>query len=44
MCVTPIGDAYTLKEYEAMAKDAGFTRTELKPPTIGLDRLVVAYK
>ena len=44
LATTPTGDAYTLKEYEAMTKDAGFLRTELTLPTIGLDRLIVAYK
>jgi 2-polyprenyl-3-methyl-5-hydroxy-6-metoxy-1,4-benzoquinol methylase len=44
LTTTPTGDAYTLKEYEAMAKDAGFARTELTAPIIGLDRLIVAYK
>ncbi|HWZ99581.1 MAG TPA: class I SAM-dependent methyltransferase [Candidatus Dormibacteraeota bacterium] len=44
LTTTPTGDAYTLKEYEAMAKDAGFARTELTAPTIGLDRLIIAYK
>jgi len=44
LATTPTGDAYTLKEYEAMSRDAGFARTELTPPTIGLDRLIVAYK
>jgi len=27
-----------------MSKDAGFARTELTPPVVGLDRLIVAYK
>lgn len=44
LATTPTGDAYTLKEYEAMSKDAGFSRTELTAPVIGLDRLIVAYK
>ena len=44
LTTTPTGDAYTLKEYEAMSKDAGFARTELTPPIIGLDRLIVAYR
>ena len=44
LATTPTGDAYTLKEYEAMAKDAGFARTELTAPPIGLDRLIVAHK
>jgi len=44
LVTTPTGDAYTLKEYEAMSKDAGFAKTELTPPTIGLDRLIVAHK
>ena len=44
LTTTPTGDAYTLKEYEGMSMDAGFARTELAPPTIGLGRLIVAHK
>jgi 2-polyprenyl-3-methyl-5-hydroxy-6-metoxy-1,4-benzoquinol methylase len=44
LATTPSGDAYTLAQYEAMSKDGGFTRVELAPPQIGLDRLVIAYK
>jgi hypothetical protein len=27
-----------------MSKDAGFSRVELAPAALGLDRLVIAYK
>jgi hypothetical protein len=29
---------------EKMSKDAGFSRVEIAPPALGLDRLVVAYR
>ena len=41
---TPSGDAYTFAELESISKYAGFTRVELAPPQIGLDRLVIAYR
>jgi len=41
---TPTGDAYTFAELESISKDAGFTRVELAPAEIGLDRLVIAYR
>ena len=44
LTTTPSGDAYTLPEYEQMTRDAGFARSELAQPIIGLDRLIVAYK
>ena len=44
LATTPAGDAYTFAELEGIAKDAGFSRVELAPAALGLDRLVVAYK
>lgn len=44
LATTPRGDAYTLVELESISKNAGFTRVELAPPEIGLDRLVIAYR
>jgi 2-polyprenyl-3-methyl-5-hydroxy-6-metoxy-1,4-benzoquinol methylase len=41
---TPSGDAYTFAELESMAKNTGFSRIELSPAEIGLNRLVVAYR
>lgn len=34
------GDAHTFAEFESIAKSADFTRVELSPSEIGLDRLV----
>jgi 2-polyprenyl-3-methyl-5-hydroxy-6-metoxy-1,4-benzoquinol methylase len=44
LATAPGGDAYTLAELETMSKDAGFTRVELAPTEIGINRLVVAYR
>jgi 2-polyprenyl-3-methyl-5-hydroxy-6-metoxy-1,4-benzoquinol methylase len=44
LATTPSGDAYTFAEIERMCKDAGFSRVEIAPPALGLDRLVVAYR
>jgi 2-polyprenyl-3-methyl-5-hydroxy-6-metoxy-1,4-benzoquinol methylase len=44
LATTPRGDAYTFAELESISKNAGFTRVELAPPEIGLDRLVIAYR
>lgn len=44
LATTPKGDAYTFQELEQISKGAGFTRVELAPPEIGLDRLVIAYR
>jgi 2-polyprenyl-3-methyl-5-hydroxy-6-metoxy-1,4-benzoquinol methylase len=44
LATTPSGDAYTFAELEKMSKDAGFSRVEIAPPALGLDRLVVAYR
>jgi SAM-dependent methyltransferase len=44
LATTPAGDAYTFAELESITKDAGFSRVELAPAALGLDRLVIAYK
>jgi 2-polyprenyl-3-methyl-5-hydroxy-6-metoxy-1,4-benzoquinol methylase len=44
LATTPAGDAYTFAEYEDMSKSAGFSRVELAPDEIGIDRLVIAYR
>jgi len=44
LTTTPAGDAYTFAELESISKNAGFTRVELAPPEIGLDRLVIAHR
>jgi ubiquinone/menaquinone biosynthesis C-methylase UbiE len=44
LAATPGGDAYTFAELESIAKDAGFTRVELAPQEIGINRLVVAHR
>ncbi|HEY6414009.1 MAG TPA: class I SAM-dependent methyltransferase [Edaphobacter sp.] len=44
LATTPAGDAYTFAEFESISKDAGFTRVELSPAQLGLDRLVIAYR
>jgi 2-polyprenyl-3-methyl-5-hydroxy-6-metoxy-1,4-benzoquinol methylase len=44
LATTPSGDAYTFAELESISRNAGFTRVELAPAEIGLDRLVIAYR
>src|SRR5277367_4654012 len=44
LATTPAGDAYTFAELESMSKDAGFSRVELVPAALGMDRLVIAYR
>ncbi len=44
LATTPAGDAYTFAELESMSKDAGFSRVEIAPAALGLDRLVIATK
>jgi SAM-dependent methyltransferase len=44
LTTTPEGDAYTFAEIEKMSKDAGFSRVEMPPAALGMDRLVIAYK
>ncbi|WP_035353458.1 methyltransferase [Edaphobacter aggregans] len=43
LATTPAGDAYTYAELDQIAKDAGFTRTELLPTQVGISRIVIAY-
>jgi len=44
LVTTPTGDAYTFEDLDNISTNAGFARTELAPPEIGLDRLVIAYR
>ena len=44
LATTPKGDAYTLEELKQISMDAGFTRAEMAPPEIGINRLVIAYR
>jgi 2-polyprenyl-3-methyl-5-hydroxy-6-metoxy-1,4-benzoquinol methylase len=44
LATTPKGDAYTFEELKQISMGAGFTRAELAPPEIGLNRLVIAYR
>src|SRR3954469_12807172 len=44
LATTPSGDAYTFAELESISRNAGFTRVELAPAEIGLDRLVIAFR
>jgi ubiquinone/menaquinone biosynthesis C-methylase UbiE len=44
LATTPAGDAYTFAELESITKDAGFSRVELAPAALGLDRLVIATR
>jgi hypothetical protein len=44
LATTPKEDANTFAELENIFKNAGFTRVELAPPEIGLERLVVASR
>jgi 2-polyprenyl-3-methyl-5-hydroxy-6-metoxy-1,4-benzoquinol methylase len=44
LAMTPSGDAYTYRELESIAKNAGFSRVELSPAEIGVEQLVVAYR
>jgi 2-polyprenyl-3-methyl-5-hydroxy-6-metoxy-1,4-benzoquinol methylase len=41
---TPSGDAYTYAELEKFSMDAGFSRVELSPAQIGVNRLIIAYR
>lgn len=44
LATTPSGDAYTFAELESVSKNAGFSRVELVPGEIGVDRLLIAYR
>ena len=39
---TPGGDAYTFAEYERMFKNAGFTRSELKPMPMSPEQVIIS--
>jgi ubiquinone/menaquinone biosynthesis C-methylase UbiE len=44
LATTPEGDAYTLAEIEKMSKDAGFSRVEMAEASLGISRMIVAYR
>jgi len=44
LAFTQSGDAYTFRELESMAREAGFSRVELSPTEVGVEQLVVAQK
>jgi 2-polyprenyl-3-methyl-5-hydroxy-6-metoxy-1,4-benzoquinol methylase len=44
LVTTPAGDAYTFAELENISKEAGFSRVDLAPPEMGINRLVIAYR
>jgi SAM-dependent methyltransferase len=41
---TARGDAYTFAEFEKMFADAGFSRSELHQPPMGIEQVIVSYK
>lgn len=41
---TASGDAYTFAEYEKMFANAGFSRSELIQPPMGIEQVIVSYK
>jgi hypothetical protein len=41
---TPAGDAYTLKQYESMLGDTGFTRNEMKQVSHSPQQLIVSAR
>jgi 2-polyprenyl-3-methyl-5-hydroxy-6-metoxy-1,4-benzoquinol methylase len=43
LATTPSGDAFTLAEYQQMARDAGFSRTEMTSAQVGIDNLIIAH-
>jgi SAM-dependent methyltransferase len=44
LVTTASGDAYTFAEYEKMFADAGFSRSELIRPPMGIEQVIVSYK
>lgn len=44
LATTAGGDAYTFAEYEKMFANAGFSRSELIQPTMGIHQVIVSYK
>jgi 2-polyprenyl-3-methyl-5-hydroxy-6-metoxy-1,4-benzoquinol methylase len=41
---TPAGDAYTFKEFDTMARNAGFSRSEFHELTPSIQRVVISHK
>lgn len=41
---TPSGDAYTFAEFDRMFRNAGFTRTDLKPLHPAFQQVLISYK
>jgi len=44
LVTTASGDAYTFAEYEKMFAAAGFSRSELIKPPMGIEQVIVSYK
>lgn len=44
LATTPSGDAYTFAEYRAMFRNAGFSRSELRPLPPTMERVVIGYR
>jgi SAM-dependent methyltransferase len=44
LATTASGDAYTFAEYEKMFANAGFSRSELIQPPMGIEQVIVSYK
>jgi O-methyltransferase/methyltransferase family protein len=44
LATTASGDAYTFAEYEKMFAAAGFSRSELIQPPMGIEKVIVSYK
>ena len=44
LATTAAGDAYTFAEYEKMFAAAGFSRSELIQPPMGIEQVIVSYK
>ncbi|HYO63169.1 MAG TPA: methyltransferase [Pyrinomonadaceae bacterium] len=41
---TPAGDAYTFSEFESMFRNAGYSRSELRPLLPGLNHVIISHK
>src|SRR5437763_1733211 len=41
---TPSGDAYTFKEFERMFRNAGFSRSEIRPLVATPEQAIISYK
>ncbi len=44
LATTPEGDAYTLKEYHQMFRNAGFSKTEQHALPGSMEQVLVSYK